>query len=151
MPRILLVDADERSNALYAHLLESEGYGVRAASSAAEALRAFDRESFDLAVLESRIPGMDGLETMETMLSKDPAVLIVFHTTDASLKDNFWSWFADAFIVKSDDISVLLSTVRTLLATRPSRQQRFGADSPRMEPFAPLPSVAGGKRQGGAP
>jgi two-component system, response regulator PdtaR len=59
---LLLVDDDRLILATLSDGLRESGYDVTVASSGAEALEATSREQFDLAILDVRMPGMDGLE-----------------------------------------------------------------------------------------
>ncbi|HJB05691.1 MAG TPA: response regulator transcription factor [Candidatus Merdibacter merdigallinarum] len=61
--RHILVCDDEREVAdLVSHLLEREGFSVRACYAGEEALQLLSAGSFDLAVLDIMMPGMDGFE-----------------------------------------------------------------------------------------
>src|ERR1700730_1749944 len=66
-PRILVV-ADETNVRLnYRVTLETEGYEVVEAASAARALQELVEQSFSLAILDMRLPGMDGLALLAKM------------------------------------------------------------------------------------
>jgi DNA-binding response OmpR family regulator len=61
---ILIVDDEPNVRLNYRITLETEGYDVFEASSAAVALEALVGRSFDLAILDMRMPGMDGLQLL---------------------------------------------------------------------------------------
>ena len=61
---ILIVDDEPNVRLNYRITLETEGYNVFEASSAAVALEALVGRSFDLAILDMRMPGMDGLQLL---------------------------------------------------------------------------------------
>jgi len=79
-----------------------------------------DAESPDLVVLDIRMPGMDGLDAMSRILERHPKLKVVLNSAYSSYKDNFMSWAADAYVVKSSDLSELRSTVKALLAGEPA-------------------------------
>jgi DNA-binding NarL/FixJ family response regulator len=61
------------------------------------------------------MPGMDGLEALGKLLAEDPKVPVVLNSAYSSYKDNFLSWSADAYVVKSSDLTELKETIRRLL------------------------------------
>ena len=61
------------------------------------------------------MPGMDGIEALSGILAKHPKLPVILHTAYSSYKDNFMSWSAHAYVVKSSDRSELFATVRRLL------------------------------------
>ncbi|HEX9443489.1 MAG TPA: sigma-54 dependent transcriptional regulator [Candidatus Binatia bacterium] len=62
--KILIVDDEENVRALFKRVLEKEGYEVRAAAAAEEALEKLGVETFDLVLTDLKMPGMDGLELL---------------------------------------------------------------------------------------
>lgn len=128
MTKVLVVDDEKNLRALYETELADEGYNVVLASDGSEALRLLEVEKPDLVVLDIRMPGPDGLETMGRMLSRDNQVPIVLNTAYTSYKESFLSWSADAYVVKSSDLTELKSTIRDVLAARgvrgPDRETR---------------------------
>jgi DNA-binding NarL/FixJ family response regulator len=70
----------------------------------------------DIIVVDIRMPGMDGLETISQLLNQNRERPIIIHSAYPHYKDNFMSWNADAFIVKSSDLSQLKETMQSLLA-----------------------------------
>ncbi len=115
MPKILVVEDEKNLRLLYKQDLERDGYTVFTAANAAEGLQALEREPIDLVVLDIRMPGMDGLEAMGRILDKNPRIRVVLNSAYSSYRDNFMSWSADAYIIKSADTSELRSKIRELL------------------------------------
>src|SRR5215471_20579814 len=66
-PRILIVDDETNVRLNYRITLETEGYEVYEAASAASALQELLERSFAVAILDMRMPGMDGLELLAKM------------------------------------------------------------------------------------
>jgi CheY-like chemotaxis protein len=118
MSKILVVEDEKNLRLLYKHDLEQEGYAVVTASNAVEGLRALETESPDLVILDIRMPGMDGLEAMGRILEKYPKIPVVLNSAYSSYKDNFMSWAADAYIIKSADTTELREKVRELIEAR---------------------------------
>jgi DNA-binding NtrC family response regulator len=82
---ILIVD-DEFSvrDSLY-HWFRKDGYEVQAVENAAEALQALDGRRYDVALLDIRMPGMDGMELQEHIHRIDPQVAVIMLTAFASV------------------------------------------------------------------
>ena len=118
MPRILVVEDEPSLRRLYRGDLAEEGYEVATASNAPEALAQIETVRPDLVVLDIRMPGMDGLDAMTRILERDPRIAVVLNSAFSCYKDNFLSWAADAYVVKSSDTSELRETVRRVLAER---------------------------------
>ena len=62
--KILLVDDEEHIRLLFKEELEEEGYTICLASNGFEALEVMQADSFDLVVLDIKMPGMDGIQTL---------------------------------------------------------------------------------------
>jgi DNA-binding NtrC family response regulator len=77
--QILIVDDERNVRMVYRSALETEGFDVTEAESGAAAVEKFAKSKFDVAVLDLRMPEMDGLELLEAMRDKNiktPAVII---------------------------------------------------------------------------
>ena len=116
--KILVVEDDLNQRTLYEEELGDEGYRVLTASDGREAIKVVQEEKPDLVVLDINMPVMDGLDTLSKMLEYNSKMPVIINTAYASYQENFTSWSADAYIVKSGDLSELKATVRRLLADR---------------------------------
>lgn len=115
MKKILFVDDEKNIRTLYERELAAEGYQVVLAGDAKEALEIIDREKPDLVILDIRMPGMDGLEAMGRILDKDNKIPVILNSAYGSYQDNFMSWSADAYVVKSSDLTELKQKIREVL------------------------------------
>jgi DNA-binding NtrC family response regulator len=68
--RLLLVDDEVDYLAIQAKLLQRRGFNVSTALSGPEALNLLAQQEFDSILLDMRMPGMDGLETIEAIREK---------------------------------------------------------------------------------
>jgi sodium-dependent dicarboxylate transporter 2/3/5 len=86
MSKILLVDDEERFRTSLAKRLRTRGWDVVDVGSGEEAIRLVraDRD-IDIAVLDLRMPGMDGLQTLEEIRTFNPALLAVMLTGHGSI------------------------------------------------------------------
>ena len=118
MAKILVIEDEKNLRLLYKQDLERDGYDVVTAGTAPEGLALVESEKPDLVVMDIRLPGMDGLEAMGKVLDKHPKLPVVLNSAYSSYQENFMSWAADAYVVKSADTDELRTRVRELLAAR---------------------------------
>ena len=118
MSKILVVDDERSLRMLYSKDLEKDGHTVVTAGSAEECLERLEDERPDLVVLDIRMPGMDGIEAMGRILDRRPNLPVVLNSAYLSYRENFLSWTADAYVVKSSDTGELRSTVGQVLQAR---------------------------------
>ncbi len=118
LPKVLLVEDDANENILYEQALTGEGYRVFSAHSGLEALDLMKRASPDLAVIDISMPGMDGIELMNRILATNHRLPVILNTAYSSYQEDFRAWSADACVVKSSDLSCLLTTVKRVLEAR---------------------------------
>lgn len=112
---VLVVDDEATIRTLYSEELEEEGYRVVAVGSAREGLEQVRQGEIDLVVLDIRMPDMDGLEFLGHAREIDMNIPIVICTAYSSYKQNFEAWGADAYVVKSSDLTELKEKVKALI------------------------------------
>ena len=112
---ILVVEDDVNQRALYEEELADEGYAILAAGDGKEALARVASGKPDLIVLDVNMPGMDGLDTLARLLEGHSKIPVILNTAYASYREQFASWSADAYVVKSSDLSELKATIKRLL------------------------------------
>jgi DNA-binding response OmpR family regulator len=115
---ILLVDDDDGLKDLYREELEDEGYEVLTAKNGKEALQKLEKEKPDLVVLDIVMPKMDGMEALGRIIGKDKTIPVILHTSHPGYQEDFMSWAADAYLVKSSDLNELKEKIRELLEKR---------------------------------
>jgi two-component system, NtrC family, response regulator PilR len=84
MATILVVDDDKGMREFLDIMLTREGYDVRCASNAAEALNTCRKKSYDLILTDLRMPKMDGLEFLKAVKDFSPESLVILITAYAS-------------------------------------------------------------------
>ena len=115
MKRILVVDDEERIRNYLAEELTEEGYEVLQAASAPEALKMIERDPPDLVILDIRMPGMTGLEALPLILGLRQNLPVIINTAYSQYQQDFMAWAADAYIIKSFDLTELKAKVRELI------------------------------------
>ena len=118
MSRLLIVDDEQDICRLFAAELEDEGYQVETAGSAAAAADLLTSREFDLVVLDIQMPGESGLHSLQEIVRDKPDLPVILCTAYSCYKDDFSSWLADAYVVKSSDTSELKSEIARVLEKR---------------------------------
>lgn len=118
MSTVLVVDDDRNLQLLLREELGDEGYQVRQAFNAREALAMVREQTPDLVVLDIGLPGMDGIELLGkllSVLSVNRQLPVVLYTGYSSYEDSFMTWAADAYVLKQCDLTQLKNTLSSLL------------------------------------
>jgi len=115
METLLIVDDEVHQRMLYQEELGDEGYQIILARNGKEAIEKVLETAPDLIVLDVRMPVMDGLEALGKIIGKERGIPIIIHSAYSSYKEDFMSWAADDFVVKSADLTELKKKIRGLL------------------------------------
>lgn len=116
--KLLIVDDEPNLRMLYEAEFKSEGYEVVMASNGPEAIKLVEKEKPSLVIMDIRMPGMDGIEAMGEVLSRDNQLPVIINSAYSHYKENFMSWSADAYVVKSSNLEELKGKVKELLDSK---------------------------------
>ncbi|MEP7212736.1 MAG: response regulator [Acidobacteriota bacterium] len=118
--RILYVDDDADSLEVMQLWLthDDERYSVTAVSCAKEALTAIDKETFDLFILDFRMPDLDGADLCFKIKKVFPRTPVLIYSANARETDRSIGFQAgaDEFLTKPNDFDKFAPTVRRLLS-----------------------------------
>jgi two-component system, OmpR family, response regulator ChvI len=119
---IALVDDDRNILTSVSMTLEAEGFAVRTYTDGAEALRGLMQSPVDLAVLDIKMPRMDGMELLEK-LRKSSDLPVIFLTSKDDEVDELMGlrMGADDYIKKPFSQRLLIERIRTLLRREGNR------------------------------
>jgi DNA-binding response OmpR family regulator len=118
MIKILCVDDDPGIRRLYSEELTEEGYQVFEAGNGKKAVAEFPRIQPDLVILDIQMPQLDGIHTLSDLLGKNRRIPVILNTAYPQYKENFMTWGAEPFVVKSSDLGELKEKIHRLLAER---------------------------------
>ena len=126
---IALVDDDRNILASVSMALEAEGFSVRCYADGAEALRGLTQHPADLAILDIKMPRMDGMELL-AQLRKESKTPVIFLTSKDDEVDEVLGlrMGADDYIKKPFSQRLLVERIRALL--RRGELGRDGAAAP---------------------
>jgi DNA-binding NtrC family response regulator len=137
---ILVADDDAVARELLVEVLTREGYRVRAAAGGAEAIRLAESEVFDVALIDLRMPDVDGLGVLARIRALDPAppvfILTAFaaiETAIEAIRQGAYDYLSKPFRVDEIKLAVrrVLETERLVRENREYRQElqgRYGVE-----------------------
>jgi CheY-like chemotaxis protein len=115
MKKILLVDDDKHVQQLLREELEDDGYRVSTASNGKEALSLLNRlEKPDLVIMDLRMPEINGLDTIDHIIKLKYRIPMIIFSAYGNYKNDPLAMAADAYVVKSSDMSELKTKVQEL-------------------------------------
>ncbi len=116
MKKLLIVEDEENLRDLYAEDLEESGYEVTKASNGKEAINLVRNGSYDLIIMDIRMPEMDGIETLGKVITMERKIPVIIYTAYSNYKSNFMTWTADAYLTKSTNLDDLKKKINELLS-----------------------------------
>ena len=116
MPTIALVDDDRNILTSVSIALEAEGYRIMTYTDGASALDGFKTSPPDLAILDIKMPRMDGMETLRRLRQKTDIPVIFLTSKDEEIDELFGlKMGADDFIRKPFSQRLLVERVKAVL------------------------------------
>jgi len=116
MATVLVVDDETNIRKLLEKELGEEGYHVLSAPDGETAVELVRDNGIDLVVLDIRMEGQSGIETLRQLVLEKKTLPVVLHTGYAQYKMDFSTWMASAYVMKSSDLSELKKTIGGLLS-----------------------------------
>ncbi|HMW67083.1 MAG TPA: response regulator transcription factor [Chitinophagaceae bacterium] len=116
-PKILLAEDDEHLSHLIKDELEDEGYSVTLCADGQSAIDVFDKNKFDLCLLDIMMPVKDGFSVAKKIRQQSDVIPIIFISTRALIDDKIegYSRGADDYIVKPFNMRELLLKLEVFL------------------------------------
>jgi DNA-binding NtrC family response regulator len=118
MKKLLVVDDESSIRSLYSQDLSEEGYQVVTAASASEAAEKLTENNFDLVVLDIKLKNESGLDLLQKIVKERHDMPVILCTAFSCYKDDFSTWLADGYVVKSSDTQELKDEVKRVLAKK---------------------------------
>ena len=115
--RILVVDDDESIRNAVKAILEDEGYIVDLAATGMEAIKRTEETAYNVALLDIRLPDMEGVELLKLMKDAVPRTRKIMVTGYPSMQNAVAALNknADVYLIKPVDLEKLLNTVKEQL------------------------------------
>ncbi|MBU0960847.1 MAG: response regulator [Proteobacteria bacterium] len=112
--KVLLVDDEEEFIELMSQRLETKGLKVVAVTSGEKALSEIEDHTFDVAVVDLAMPGIDGIETLKQIKERRGDIEVIMLTGQATVQSGIEAMKHGAidFLEKPVDLTVLLEKIR---------------------------------------
>ncbi len=131
--KLLIVDDESKFLDAIAKRLRKRGFDVYEANSGAEALELARREKFDIALLDLKMPGMDGSEVLKHLKKEHRFLEAIILTGHGSLESavELTKLGAFGYLPKPYEIDRLIEILKEAYAARLRR--KFAADTEKMD------------------
>jgi DNA-binding NtrC family response regulator len=131
--KLLIVDDETRFLKAIAHRLTKRGFHVRTASNGANAIELARDEKFDIALLDLKMPGMDGGEVLRVLKEEHQFLEAIILTGHGSLESavELTKVGAFSYLPKPYEIEKLIEVLKAAYETR--LKKKFASDQTRMD------------------
>ncbi len=119
-PVVLIVDDDEEICDLVYAELTGEGYFCDVASDAEDALAKLERQSFDLALLDIKLPGISGIDLLKTIAKgyQMTAIIMITAVNDLDTAVEAMKLGASDYIVKPFTLDKIIASISIVSKNR---------------------------------
>src|SRR5882757_3559463 len=132
---ILVVDDEKPQRDILQEILNDAGYDVTSAASGEAALKFAKDRSYDLALTDLKMTGMDCIELLQQLLALDSSIIVILLTAHGSIdsaKDALRRGAFD-YLQKPYERDTLLETIRRALKRLDALDVEIISASPEME------------------
>jgi len=115
--RILIIDDDENILKVLQAILEDEGYIVETADTAKKGIEKSEKAFYNLALIDVRLPDMEGIELLSKLRSTKPKMRKIIVTGYPTLQNaiSAVNKGADAYVMKPFEVEKILQTIQKQL------------------------------------
>jgi DNA-binding response OmpR family regulator len=115
--KILVVDDERHIRMLYREELQGDEYDVAATDGLTPIAEVLENEKPDLVVLDIKLEGnpLTGLDILQIIRASNATLPVILSTSYDSFQNDLKSIAADAYVVKSVDLSMLKAAIRQVL------------------------------------
>jgi DNA-binding NtrC family response regulator len=127
--RILVIDDDENIRKVLETILEDEGYIVDTAETAKKGIEESEKTFYNLALIDVRLPDMEGIELLSKLRSTKPKMRKIIVTGYPTLQNAVAAVNkgADAYVMKPFEVDKILETIREQLKKQ-EEEKRFSEE-----------------------
>jgi len=118
MAKILIVDDEKHIRVLYAEELEEEGYEVAVASDGKDIIARLEQERPDVVILDIKMVDCSGLDVLQEIRNRFYNLPVILCSAYGTYRVDVKSIAADAYVVKSSDLTELKKKIAQALETR---------------------------------
>lgn len=127
--RILIVDDDENIRKVLVAILEDEGYDVESVGTAKDAIDRTKKGFYNLALIDIRLPDMEGIELLNRLKDTTPKIRKIIITGYPTLQNavDAVNKGANAYVLKPFDVKRVLQTIGQEL-TKQQQEKEYSQD-----------------------
>ena len=127
IPRILIVDDEERFRTTLGKRLTERDLDVETVGSGEEAIKIIKEKLFDVVVLDVKMPGMDGIETLAEIKKVNPNLEVLMLTGHASVDSAVDGMRLGAYdyLMKPCEIDILMEKINGAYDIKAGRDERI--------------------------
>ncbi len=124
--KIIIVDDEKITRTSLEDILKLEGYQVESFADGKSAIAALATKTFDLMLLDLKMPGMDGLEVLENLVEKAPDIKVIMLTAHGSLESAIQALRQGAhdYILKPAKPEELIASVNKAITQRHDSERK---------------------------
>lgn len=125
MNKVLIVDDEESTRTTFSEVLNNYEFSSITASSGREAVDIFSQESPDAVLLDLKMPGMDGIETLKELKKINPDIPVILITAHGDIPTAVEAIKLGAydFIAKPPDYKMLILTLERAIKKKELTQE----------------------------
>jgi DNA-binding NtrC family response regulator len=127
IPRLLIVDDEERFRTTLGKRLTERELDVTTVGSGMEALEEVKHKLYDVIILDVKMPGLDGIETLAEVKKLNPGIEVILLTGHASVDSAVDGMRLGAFdyILKPCEIDLLMEKINGAYGIKSARDDRL--------------------------
>ena len=124
--KIIVVEDEDVTRKSLADILRLEGYTVTEVANGADALDKIENETFDLMLLDIKMPGMDGVEVLRRTSKIAPDLIVILLTAHGSMESAIEAlrFGAHDYLIKPSSPQEILSSITSGLTRRAEVQRK---------------------------
>lgn len=140
METVLIVDDNEDLRWTLSNILKDEGYEAIAVGDGEQGIEEVKKRSPDLVLLDIRLPGMDGIKSLEEMRKIDNGLIIIMLTAYGDVKGAVKAMKLGAYdyLAKPFDNEEMLLTIKRALQTQKLKERVIDLEARLEEIYQPL-------------
>jgi len=136
---ILIVDDETGVRDMLSSVLNDEGYSVEAVESGKKAIKACEKSSFDVALIDIELPDMKGTELLNRLKKRQPKMIRIIITGHPSIENAMKAVNerADGYLLKPFEVTDLLKMIARLLTEKTNEYLRISTEVTREKGSTP--------------
>ena len=129
--KVLFLEDEPTIREVLTEYMSITGYQVTEAESGDQAISLLEQNSYDIAVLDIMVPGVDGFEVLTYMKEhcSDTAVIMLTALEDEKTQVKAFNLYADDYIIKPVSPIILLKRMETILRRTHKKQTEEGTQA----------------------